>query len=238
MIHVYWFTMDQELISDHHALGLLDAQERDQFRRIENNALARFFAYRRGVLRMVLAKHLMCTNDSLRFTTNTNGKPRLDDPETRIHFSTSQTGNCGVVAVCSQGPIGVDVEAWRKIDASSFAKSILSAQEKRHYESVDPGAQIDTLLRAWTAKEAVIKGLGLGLELALLPQISIASDALDQPWANVELPSSLSDSHRWYVSRVAGEEMSPGLFPNAAFLSIASPLTCSVEVKSASAFVG
>lgn len=82
-----------------------------------------------------------------------HGKPVLDHPT--HHVSTSQSQGLSVVAVCDDGPVGVDVE---RIDATRFEgfdDVALAPGERAH----------DDRERAvlWTRKEAVLKATGEGL---------------------------------------------------------------------------
>lgn len=82
-----------------------------------------------------------------------HGKPVLEHPT--HHVSTSLSHGLAVVAVCDDGPVGVDVE---HLDATRFAgfEDVVPA----------PGEQArDLRERAvlWTRKEAVLKATGEGL---------------------------------------------------------------------------
>lgn len=89
------------------------------------------------------------TEDSL-------GKPRLTDRED-IHFSISHSGHWAVCAV-SDRPVGVDVERPR-----------CSPEVARRFFHPDELLSEDPvfLTRLWTAKEAFVKALGLGLTIPL-----------------------------------------------------------------------
>lgn len=83
-------------------------------------------------------------------------------PSNGWHWSLSHTslGNLGLVAAAvSRSPVGVDAEAVGT-PRPEVAEQALSAAERRLFGSTDD-AQAFT--RAWTAKEAVLKKLGLGL---------------------------------------------------------------------------
>lgn len=243
-IHVHWFRMEDDLIDDREAVGLLDAQERERLRRFQFNDAARFFAYRRAMVRLVLANYLDQPAAMLEFITNENGKPAVAGQQRRVHFSTSQTGECGVVALGFTDPLGVDVEVGRPIGVAAFANSILSPSERIVHQALVPEEQQSSIFTSWTAKEAVIKGLGAGLEMSLLPRISVDATAVTEPacepgvdWYQVTLPSSLPAEMPWHVCNLSGSEALPTPFPQPAFLSVATPEPRPINITSAKSFL-
>lgn len=85
------------------------------------------------------------------------GKPFLKD-QPHIHFSLSHSGPWAVCAI-GNAPLGVDVEQPRctmEIARRFFRKDELPETEDK-----------DFLLRLWTAKEAFVKAIGLGLTAPL-----------------------------------------------------------------------
>lgn len=88
--------------------------------------------------------------------TDTNGKPFLPD-HPHLHFSISHCQNKVVCALCD-APLGVDLERERPLRAP-VASRICSSSE-----SADTPAAFFSL---WTAKEAAVKAVGLGLRFPL-----------------------------------------------------------------------
>lgn len=83
-------------------------------------------------------------------------------PSAGWHWSLSHTslGDAGLVAACvSRSPVGVDAEALRDASADVVA-SALGPAERRLFGKLD---EAQAFTRAWIAKEAVLKKLGLGL---------------------------------------------------------------------------
>ncbi len=83
-------------------------------------------------------------------------------PSNGWHWSISHTslGDQGLVAAAvSRSPVGVDVEAIA-LPSQEVAERTLGPQERRLFEKGDAAL---TFAQAWTAKEAVLKKLGLGL---------------------------------------------------------------------------
>lgn len=89
-----------------------------------------------------------------------NGRPCADPP---ADVSMSHSGNWVAVALSETGRIGIDVETERPV-APSLAKRCLSTDELSWLEEVEPGApRTHRFFRMWTAKEAYLKAIGVGL---------------------------------------------------------------------------
>lgn len=95
------------------------------------------------------------------------GAPR---PSNGWHWSIAHTSLgelCLVAAAVSRDPVGVDAEAQR-LPSDDVVRCAMDDDEER---ALAPGERAMRFTRAWTAKEAVLKKLGLGL--AALSQVRI-----------------------------------------------------------------
>ena len=80
--------------------------------------------------------------------------------------SLSHAGKFTAVAIGSKGPVGIDVEPYRPVEQLEPASEIIFApSERRVLDSVEESGRARTILRTWTAKEAVLKALGVGFAL-------------------------------------------------------------------------
>jgi len=100
------------------------------------------------------------------------GKPYC--PRCGAHFSISHSGEQVWLAVCREGPVGVDVEAMRPLPEMAELAARLHPREQAHILSEAADARAEAFYRCWTRKEAVLKALGRGLSL---PLDSFAVDA-------------------------------------------------------------
>jgi 4'-phosphopantetheinyl transferase len=100
-----------------------------------------------------LGAQLRCGGE-LVFEKDANDVPR---PCNGWHWSVSHS-RASVAAAVDDAPIGVDVEDARAV-SDAARERILSPAECALF---DPRSAVD-VLRAWTAKEAVLKELGIGL---------------------------------------------------------------------------
>lgn len=190
-IDLHWFPLGPDAAAVEAAasddLMLLDEDEIAEYNQLENRKAASNFALRRAMRRRILAKHVGASPRELCFTTGAAGKPSLKSRHEGVHFSASHGRFGGVVAISETSPIGVDIEFTRTIDVAGFASKILSAEERQALLALDDEARLHALLATWTAKEAVIKALGMGLNLNSLPQISIAAETTHQVWRTATL---------------------------------------------------
>jgi 4'-phosphopantetheinyl transferase len=78
-------------------------------------------------------------------------------PSNGIHWSVSHKPSC-VAAVVSNEPIGIDVEEIGPRDEAIYA--LVGSDEEWE---LGGGRSWDTFFRYWTAKEAVLKAVGVGI---------------------------------------------------------------------------
>ncbi len=121
----------------------------------------------RALLRLVLGERLGLNAQALEFKTGTYGKPSLNrqgDRMSPLHFNLSHSGEYAAVAVSEQ-PVGVDIESWNPgLDVHEIAGFSFHSDEA---EAVRHSSEPERLFRQlWTAKEAVMKCHGQGMQIA------------------------------------------------------------------------
>ena len=104
----------------------------------------------------------------------THGRPTVagdDGTSSRISFSLSHSGSFAVIALTDGGVrIGVDVEQVRpRRRLGALAARVLNDDEHAAWLALgeDGDEQLRAFLRAWTAKEAYLKALGIGIATRL-----------------------------------------------------------------------
>jgi phosphopantetheinyl transferase len=82
------------------------------------------------------------------------------------HFNLSHSGELALIAVCADAPVGVDLEADRRLrNPPGLARRICTDRE---LAAVTASPDLNAaLLRLWVRKEAVAKAEGGGLSTAL-----------------------------------------------------------------------
>lgn len=117
----------------------------------------------RAGLRGILADYLGVSPRELVFETGPHGKPYLVKPDCPCSFNLSHSANIAVLAV-SVAPVGVDVEQIGALP-EGVAEAFFSEGERTALKALPEAAQADAFYRCWTAKEALLKGLGAGMSL-------------------------------------------------------------------------
>ncbi len=175
-------------VSDQDA-GLLDDDERARAARFVFERDRRRFVAAHAGLRRLLGAHLGREPAALRFEAGEFGKPWLRD-EPRCAFSLSHSGDEALLALCDDGEIGVDLEALRGVrDIDALARQCLAPAELVAFGATPEAERELAFLRAWTRKEACLKALGTGLQVAPTA-VETGLDALDRRVA-VEMPGGV-----------------------------------------------
>jgi 4'-phosphopantetheinyl transferase len=112
----------------------------------------------RAALRRILASRLRLPPDTLRFVANRHGKPCLQD-DAGIEFNVSHAGCFALIALSTNGQIGVDMEYRnRGIDAKSLGAYVFSPLERKSGLITN-----EDFIQHWVVKESVLKALGEGI---------------------------------------------------------------------------
>lgn len=144
-------------------------------------------------LRRILSGYVGMPAASLPFTFNAFGKPALDIAHAP-HFNLSHSCDKAVIAVSQQG-VGIDIEEIKPDPPYEIASSFLSGEEEALLMAAGLSERKALFYRLWTAKEAVSKGIGLGL---LLDFRKIAIRIRDENML-VVLSSDVNQGRRWCV---------------------------------------
>ena len=150
------------------ALALLDDGERARWSEFRYPGPRRRFALCRAALRTILADQLGCPAGRVSFGTADLGKPYclLGNEPAPVSFNVSHSGSHGLIAFASEGRVGVDVEERlhrRYLDG--LIETVLSRAERSEIQGLPQDLRLDSFLRFWTIKEAIIKAIGLGHSL-------------------------------------------------------------------------
>jgi 4'-phosphopantetheinyl transferase len=194
-IHLWWIPLDDAWMS-HDGVDQLDSADQQRYQRLADRGLRHRFAVTHGTLRGILAAYLGVPVRQLQLRESPAGRPFVPCAHRRdsIDFSLSHTTDLAVVAV-SRRRVGVDVEQLQpSLDPYQFVARWFTRDERtcidRH---CGQGTISDGLLRHWTAKEAHLKALGLGLtglphtELRCRPQAQLLWCSKPDPKLNVSV---------------------------------------------------
>jgi 4'-phosphopantetheinyl transferase len=95
-----------------------------------------------------------------------DGRPRLaaEAGSPRLDVSCSASANVGLIALAWGVPVGVDVQRHDEEEAlRSFGEGWLTTAEQTALRRLPRQDRLAAVTRCWTQKEAVLKGLGVGL---------------------------------------------------------------------------
>jgi 4'-phosphopantetheinyl transferase len=153
------------------------------------------FVAAHGLLRRVLAQKLEISPAAIEFGKRSNGKPQLVLPnEQGLRFNLSHAGGFALFATAWDREVGVDLESLDGLRSSSedLSARILSPRELKCWrDSPNDSTRTETLLRAWTRKEAYIKATD-ETSLDHLPSIEVALETAPVSlgsWTIYDLPA-------------------------------------------------
>ena len=148
--------------------GLLDDEERRRARRFVKATHGHRFVLAHAALRLFLARCLDLEPVTVRYESDTLGKPRLVSGLAPLEFNLSHSESLGLLAVTRDRSVGVDIEHARAVpDALDIADRHFSPVEREELRALPPAERQAAFFRCWTRKEAVIKTSGEGLSRAL-----------------------------------------------------------------------
>ncbi|BCU75557.1 4'-phosphopantetheinyl transferase superfamily protein [Luteolibacter sp. LG18] len=143
----------------------------------------------RTALRTTLAGYLGCDPQDVALATGEHGKPMLPLSPS-LHFNLTHTRDLALIAISTDGPVGIDVEPTsRARDLPECASSFCHPAELAALPLELDARQAD-LLRIWTAKEAGAKAAGTGFSVSPCDlQVTTDSviDATGREWPLIRL---------------------------------------------------
>lgn len=144
-------------------LSFLSEDERARATRYRRHEDQVRFAVTRSALRQLLAEASGIDPARLRFELSDRGKPRLAD-SARLSFNVSHAGERALIAFSPVREVGIDIEQVDvTLDWRELSPLVCTAAERRALDALPPALQPERFFRCWTAKEALLKALGLGI---------------------------------------------------------------------------
>ena len=167
-ITVIHIDLDPDDVEETEALAWLDQDEKERWRRFRIGQPRRQFAFCRAALRANLCGCLGCGNGHLSFGYLQHGKPFaiVGGKASAIRFNVSHSGTHGMIALGSQGQLGLDLEirsARRDLDGAGAIA--YGPNERAALAKAGGYGKVELFFKLWTIKEALIKAFGTGLSL-------------------------------------------------------------------------
>ena len=180
-------------------ISYLSAEERARWERFGHPLAGQRFLAGRGLLRGLLGRWLNCSPTLVPLQTEGNGKPFLAlERGQKLAFSVSHSGDLVGVAIGTVLRLGLDVEALREeYDAAPIVRRFFTPEEFEDWQAVPAGQQSKVFFRAWTRREAYLKGTGEGISGIGNVRLTMAHD---QPRALLSCAGDPDAPKRWWFS--------------------------------------
>jgi 4'-phosphopantetheinyl transferase len=152
-----------EAISEERAISCLTADEQERASRFRFAKDAIHWRSCRAQLRTILAQETGLKPHEVPLIQSEFGKPLLAPPYAGLHFNLSHIHELALIALSSDGPVGIDLE--KKSRGTELLGCEFTFCHPLEIENLpsDPQLRSIRLLQIWTHKEAVLKALGTGL---------------------------------------------------------------------------
>jgi 4'-phosphopantetheinyl transferase len=146
--------------------SLLSEEERARAAGIANPAVRGRFEIGRGLRRKMLSEATGLLAEEITFSESEEGKPRALNAA-GWDFNVSHSGDYVAVAV-RRGQVGVDLEQVRPVrEMESIVERYFHPDEAAAWRAVAPGLRKEAFFVLWSAREASMKCVGLGLARGL-----------------------------------------------------------------------
>jgi 4'-phosphopantetheinyl transferase len=146
--------------------GFLTEEELRQSAGKKNDAVWTRFVIARGLRRRMLYQATGIRAEDLCFLENGESKPRVLDAH-GWDFNISHAGDYVACAV-ARGQVGVDIEQMRPVrEMESIVERYFHQDEAVEWRALPPGLREEAFFVLWSAREAAMKCVGLGLARGL-----------------------------------------------------------------------
>jgi len=180
------------------ASTVLSSGERARMDQYRNLDAAARYVITRSLVRGVLGERLAIAPQDVDVRVTDLGKPVLSDD---LHFNVSHSGDLIMLAVSGDRAVGIDVERRRPVQrVSALIARWLTPSEQGEVKKLRATGldESDAFLRVWSAKEARLKAVGVGISGATTADLSkVVAVSL------TELLSSAGRNSDGYVGAVA-----------------------------------
>jgi 4'-phosphopantetheinyl transferase len=165
-IHVWGAGLDAPASCRDMAHRWLDCAERSRAARFVQEQDRRRYVLAHGTLRAVVSRYLDCRPDTLQIDREAGGKPFLivNGTRERLAFSMAHSHDRMLIAVANDDAVGIDLEQIRTtVPIMKLAERFYRPAESIRIRMLPAEAQVLQFYRYWVAKEAALKGEGMGL---------------------------------------------------------------------------
>jgi 4'-phosphopantetheinyl transferase len=191
VVHVWRIALDAPAAQAQALSHLLTPAEQARASRFRVDEDRWRFQIGRAATRRILGGYLALAPETIAIEPDRFGKPQLDaglgPDDRRVHFNVSHSGRWILAAFARSFPVGIDVEQVREERVTEdLIGHIMSDDERRLLQALPQQQRATAFFNCWTSKEALLKGLGVGLTVAL-KAIEVSIDP-DQPARLIAAP--------------------------------------------------
>ena len=165
-VHLWYADLSLPIEEVEKLTSILSEEEKLRASRFRFVKHKRRFIVARSVLRVILGNYLQIPPQQLTFDYNSRGKPSipLKYNDYQLEFNISHSEELALYGFTLQNQIGVDLEYLRPFpDAENIAQRFFSPQEYQLLTSLSNEEKPQKFFQIWTAKEAYLKAIGVGL---------------------------------------------------------------------------
>jgi 4'-phosphopantetheinyl transferase len=169
-VHIWAVDLDHLKLPCNEAVQMLPEFEKKKSERFRFELLKTRYIKGHYLLRALLGMYLGIDFFNQEFHINKYGKPSLKNTqaEDSIYFNMSNSENTCICVFRQHGDIGVDVEKiYDMTNMDSIVERFFSPSENIKFCSLPEQSRKISFFKYWTRKEALLKGIGVGLSFPL-----------------------------------------------------------------------
>lgn len=154
--------VDPISVADEALARVLNVHEQSRWRAYRRPVDSRRFLVRAAWRRHLLGARLGCPANDVAFNANSFGKPGVVGG--RIHFNASHSEGMAMLALSDTVAVGIDIESrtsgehWEELESQ-----VLHPLERQAFTPIAAAEKAVVFMHYWTAKEAILKAVGVGL---------------------------------------------------------------------------
>lgn len=193
----------------HDLKHLLSADETGRLNRLKIPSKQNDFLCSRGILRIILSNYSKEDPGELQIEYSSAGKPFMQNAE--VQFNISHSKDFLICGVSLSGRVGVDIQEIYSISSIDWiVNHYFSAEEERYLHAIQSEDIYQMHFFAiWTAKEAFLKAVGLGIRESSFNQFSIIPVGEDLQAYHLDRKGFKDDGLEWTIKT---EEVAGGYF--------------------------
>jgi len=157
-----WRTSIKTEATSPETLSAMSAEDFARYERLRVPVEKNAFAESRRVLSLLVAQSALVPTNA-KIIADDNGRP-IFSGDTGAHISWSRSGPYLAASICTNGPVGLDIEYRREISHAAMLAMISGEDERAAFDEPSLTEQGAAFLRLWTIKEAVLKSMGTGFK--------------------------------------------------------------------------